>query len=507
MIKQILKFFLTIVLILLPVSSMKSQVAVSKINPHYLFYKSKPIILITSDHHYGAVIDLDFNFVKYLSYLSDNGLNLTRIYPGGMFEPPDKYLPGNPLGPRPGRQLLPWLKTGQQGADSKLAETGKPSFRYDLDKWNPEYFARLKAFVKLAREKNIIVEIPFFNGMYADCWPLMAMYHGNNIQNVGQYEAKDCGLFTTMDNRNTDVIKYQKEYIKKIVTELNDFDNLIYDICDEPSLQGLPDGNIIVRSDSLITPWINTMKDAFESAEEQLPKKHILGQTVQNLSPDLSGEQWCMWLPTEYVSPAEKALMLDYSRKKPVINVETNYFGMSLTKSAYTAEAVRLEGWWFILGGGAGLINLNGEFCRGNESGGSITQTVIVPQKKILNNFMNSLDLNGLSRFNDFSVTGSGILSSGISEKGKQYAVYLFHAAPDSEWGSNFVPGPGSYCDTLTIKNVPASSYLAEWIDPVSGAIKGSELLKWRGGDLKLITPVYPLDIALRLIKKNLAKR
>ena len=141
MIKQFLKSFLAFVLVLLPASSLKSQVTVSKINPHYLFYQNKPIILITSDHHYGAVIDLDFNFVKYLTYLSDNGLNLTRIYPGGMFEPSDKYLPGNPLGPRPGRQLLPWLKSGQQGANSKLAEPGKPSFKYDLDKWNPEYFA------------------------------------------------------------------------------------------------------------------------------------------------------------------------------------------------------------------------------------------------------------------------------------------------------------------------------------------------------------------------------
>lgn len=501
--KHFLKFSIAAVLIVTATTTLNSQVSVSKTNPHYLIYNNKPIILITSDHHYGAVIDLDFDYVKYLGYLADNGMNLTRIYPGGMFEPSDKYLPGNPLGPLPGRQLLPWLKSGQPGASKMLAESDKPSFKYDLDKWNPEYFARLKAFVKLARDKNIIVEIPFFNGMYADCWPLMAMYHSNNIQNAGPYEAKDCGLFTTTDNQNKDVIKYQKEYIKKIVTELNDFNNLIYDICDEPSLQGLPDGSIIIRADSLITPWINAMKDAFLQAEGTLSKKHILGQTVQNLSPDLSGEQWCIWLPTEYVSPAEKALKLDYSRNKPIINVETNYFGMSLTRSAYSAEAVRLEGWWFILGGGAGLINLNGEFYRGNESGSKITQTQIVPQKKILKEFMNSLDLNGLLRFNDFSVVPAGVLSSGLAEIGKQYAIYLFHAVPDSEWGSNFVPKPASSCDTLTINDVPAASYSVEWTDPASGALKSSAELKWKGGDLKLITPVYSLDIALRMIKKK----
>ena len=210
-----------------------------------------------------------------------------------MFEPPDKYMPGNPLGPRAGRQLLPWAKSDLAGANPLLAGSGEQSFKYDLDKWNPVYFARLKAFVELARGKDIIVEIPFFNGMYADCWPLMAMYHTNNIQGIGHYEARDCGIYTTDNQLNREIIRYQKAYIKKIVTELNGYDNLIFDICDEPSLQGLPDGSIIVNPDSLIIPWINSMKDAFIQAEESLPNKHLLGQTVQNLSPDLSDKIWC----------------------------------------------------------------------------------------------------------------------------------------------------------------------------------------------------------------------
>jgi hypothetical protein len=250
--KQFLYFGIAVTFILMTIGCGNSPLKVCPVNPHYLFYKDKPVVLITSDHHYGAIVDMDFDFDKYLEYLSGNGMNLTRIYPGGMFEPTDKYLAGNPLGPKQGRQLLPWAKSGQTGANPLLAEPGKPSFKYDLDKWNPEYFARLKAFVKLARGKDIFVEIPFFNGMYADCWPLMAMYHTNNIQNIGQYESKDCGLFTTLNNQNLDVIKFQKEYIKKIVTELNEYDNVIFDICDEPSLQGLPDGSIVLRPDSII---------------------------------------------------------------------------------------------------------------------------------------------------------------------------------------------------------------------------------------------------------------
>lgn len=490
------------VICIMAIACNNSSISVCPQNPHYFSYRDKPLVLITSDHHYGAVIDKDFDYVKFLDYLSHNGMNLTRIYPGAMFEPTDKYLPGNPLGPRPGRQLLPWAKSIQSGANPLLAESGQPSCKYDLDKWNQEYFDRLNDFVELAQKKDIIVEIPFFNGMYNDCWPLMAMYHENNIQNIGQYEDKECGLFTSTDFRNQDVINYQKAYIKKITTELNEFDNLIFDICDEPSLQGLPGGSVIFLPDSQVIPWINEMKEAFLQAEELLPNKHLLGQTVQNLSPDCSNNLWCKWLPAEYVKPAEKALNLNYKNNKPLVNVESNYYGMSLTKNVYDVDAIRLEGWWFMLGGGAGCINLNGEFFRGQESGGINTQTYIVPQKKVLKDFMESFDLVGLSRFTDFSGKPSDAFCNILAENGKQYALYIFHGAYEGDWGAHFIPTPGNFQDTLILNEIPAGNYFLEWIEPSTGSVKNSEKLSWAGGNLTLKTPMYSLDAAMRLRKR-----
>jgi hypothetical protein len=480
-----------------------SPIKVCPANSHYFSYKNKPLVLITSDHHYGAVIDMDFDFTRYLGYLASNGMNLTRIYPGGMFEPPDKYLHGNPLGPCQGRQLLPWAKSNQTGANPLLAASGQPSYKFDLDRWNPDYFVRLKAFVELARQKDIIVEIPFFNGMYADCWPLMPEYHNNNIQNAGQYEATDCGLFTTIDNRNRGVIKYQKAYIKKIAAELNEYDNIIFDICDEPSLQGLPDGKINILPDSIVVPWINTMKEAFLQAEDSLPKKHLLGQTVQNLSPDFSNESWCDWLAAEYVKPAEKALNLNYLNNKPIINVESNYFGFNLSKNAYGVDAIRIEGWWFMLGGGAGCINLNGELYRGQETGSVKTQTQIIPQKKVLKDFMNSLDFVGMLPFTSYTGIPSDAFSKALAEKGKQYAFYFFHGTYEGEWGAHFMLKPGNYRDTLILNTIPAGTYLAEWIDPTSGVVKSSESLHCEEGNVRLISPPYSIDITLRIRRQK----
>lgn len=116
------------------------------------------------------------------------------------------------------------------------------------------------------------------------------------LQGVGNYEADAFLLFTTAEARNADVPERQKAYVRKITAELNRYDNVIYDICDEPTINGGKDSEVI--------PWILAMKDAFVEAERALPNKHVLGQTVQSSSPDLSGDAWCDWLPTEYVASA-----------------------------------------------------------------------------------------------------------------------------------------------------------------------------------------------------------
>ena len=484
-----------IVFLLVAASAGAEPVKVCPANPHYFMFNGKPIVLVTSDHHYGAVMDRDFDFTKFLPYLGANGMNLTRIYPGGMFEPTDKYVRGNPLGPKPGRQILPWARSDQPGAHPDLTDPGEPSPLFDLDRWDPDYFARLRAFVELAGKHDIIVEVAFFNGMYDDCWPLMPLYHENNLQGVGTYEPKLCWLFTSTDPRNADVLERQKAYVQKIAVELNPYDNVIYDLCDEPNWSG---DTVKAPSPDTSVPWLRALAEAFIEAEKPLPKKHVLGQTVQSASPDLSADAWCDWLPTEYVTAARTAFQKNYGANKPLVNVESDYYGHGLVKP-YTVDDIRVEGWWFITGGGAGAINLNGEYYRGQETGAADTQERIVPQKKVLKQFMESLDLAGLRRFTDIEGVPAGAFASAVAEPGKQYAFYLFHGKNDGKWGAHFFTTPGAYEDTLSVKGVPAGEYVIEWINPSTGAVTRTETKNHGGGDLKLTTPAYTLDIAMRM--------
>ncbi len=67
-----------------------------------------PTVLITSGEHYGAVLNLDFDYVKYLATLATDGLNLTRTFSGASIEPQSAFnIAENTLSPKAGRFISP----------------------------------------------------------------------------------------------------------------------------------------------------------------------------------------------------------------------------------------------------------------------------------------------------------------------------------------------------------------------------------------------------------------
>ncbi len=450
-------------------------------NPHYFSYRGKPLVLITSDQHYGAVINSDFDYVTFLDRLHEFGMNLTRIYPGGYVEMKDSYVSGNPLGPAPGHFILPWKRSDEEGADPRIGK-----YKYDLDKWDPGYFARLKDFVGQASDRNIIVEIAFFNGMYEDRWPMQPLYNTNNLQGIGSGDFK---LFTTMTDKK--LAGYQAAYVKKIASELYDYDNIIYDICDEPEMQHRESRE-----------WNSMLLDALISVDHN---RHLCGETANSASPDFTGDKRTTWIPTEYISPMENTLDHDYTDNKPIVDVETAYY--SFWYGAHPVDESRAESWYGMLGGLAGFIQLNSDFSDFNPSAkGTSTQDTILPQKRVLMDFMNSLEFNKMEKFTGFSVSDSLVLSRGIAEPGRQYAIYMFHGSrkweewPQGSTASRFNTEVNWFRDTLSL-GVPPGKYNVEWINPPSGTVMKSGDMESGSGKLVLDTPLYLTDIALRIKK------
>jgi hypothetical protein len=106
-------------------------IALHPVNPHYFVYKDKPTILVSSGEHYGAVINLDFDYITYLDELQSKRLNLTRTFSGAYVEPMGAFnIKKNTLAPAYGRFICPWLRSSTPG----YAKGGN---KFDLTQWNP----------------------------------------------------------------------------------------------------------------------------------------------------------------------------------------------------------------------------------------------------------------------------------------------------------------------------------------------------------------------------------
>jgi len=455
-------------------------------NPHYFLFRGQPTLLITSAEHYGSVINLDFDYLPYLDVLASAGLNCTRIYAGAYLEPEHYFIHDNPLGPPPGRHCLPWGRSPVPGYP-----LGGNLF--DLESWNEEYFNRLKDFLSQAARRGIVVEICLFNAMYPDTWAKMPLYFENNIQHVSRCACRD---FQTL--KDPALVAYQDAYVSKITREVNEFDNVILEICDEPGIHGtLPEE---------YTPWIAHLVAAIRATERPLPVKHLIAQQVcGNLdgAGDFSGHPEVQVIVGQYIWEASGAQfggmqLLDtkYDYQKPIELNETAYY--PIWYEGDRAGASRVEGWEFIVGGGGSFNHLNGLFSTFNPAGAGTGNEPILQALKNLKDFMYRFDFTRMRR--DPSLLAEklpgGAFARGMSEPGRQVALYLHHSRLAE---IKYIVQPGDYQDSLVL-NLAAGSYQADWVDPATGSTLRSEQFQHGGGVWQVVTPPFAVDIALRIL-------
>jgi hypothetical protein len=485
MCKKIKVFLLVIILSGLKVYG--QPVSLHPSNQHYFLYNGRPEILITSAEHYGAVVNGEFDYVKYLDALMSYGLNYTRIYPGALFEPVDKFIAGNTLGVRPEKLVLPWARSKSPGycLGGNL---------FDLNQWNKDYFERLRNFISEASQRGIVVEICFFNCQYEDTWPISPLYYRNNIQGEGK-----CGFNDTQTLNYPDVAGRQSDYVRKIVQEVNAYDNVILEICDEPILFDTPD--------SLAGSWIKHMINVIKETEESLPARHLIAQQIEGSMDgpvDFSDDPDVKVIVTQYDWAAGdqmgglKGLDYEYGHNKVIELNETDYYPVWYGEGNDKISASRVEAWEFVVGGGAGFNQLNGLYTVKNPAGKTEDNKLICTSLSKLKEFMHSFDFLKMKPDRNFVIHGipENVFYRCMSEYGKQYALYMHHSIRKGE--SYYFINPGKYSENIII-SLPEGNYHAEWINPADGRVIETEDIKGNGNELTLKTPQYNIDIALRI--------
>lgn len=322
------------ILLFTATNALAVPIALHPDNPHYFLFQDKPAVLITSAEHYGAVLNADFDYVKYLNTLAADGLNLTRTFTGVYAEPAGAFnIAENTLAPKPGRLLCPWARSGQEGYSAG-------GNKFDLTKWDEAYFARLKDFVTQAGQRGIVVELTLFCPMYEDAqWQLSPMNSVNNINGIGSIDRNDVHT----SDKNGGLMAVQEALTRKIVEELRDAGNLCYEICNEPYFGGVT------------MEWQHRIADILTDAEKDFPHQHLITQNIANGSGKIQKPHPSISVFNFHYANPPDAVAQNYGLNKVIGDNETGFEGSG-------TEHYRMEAWEFILAGGGLFNNLDYSF-------------------------------------------------------------------------------------------------------------------------------------------------
>jgi hypothetical protein len=449
-------------------------------NPHYLLFRGKPTLIIASGEHYGAVLNLDFDYTRYLTTLSQEGLNGTRTWVGAYCEPYGAFgIMRNTLAPRPNRFISPWARGRQPGYQNG-------GNRFDLSKWDNAYFKRLNDFLYQAGKRGIIVEVNLFCPFYEESmWQLSPM---NPLNNVNRFGAIGRTNVYTLD-KNNNLLDVQEALTRKVVTELNRFDNLYYEICNEPYFGGVT------------LEWQRHIAGVIVQTENGLGKRHLISRNIANEKAKVQDPEPALSiLNFHYASPPD-AVALNYDLNRVIGDNETGFRG--------TNDApYRMEGWDFIVAGGGLFNNLDYSFTAGHEDG-TFAPPASQPggggpalrrQLRFLGEFMRHFDLVHLQPLPALVVGGvpAGMTARALGQPGQDYIIYL-RTAPQRN--DNAHPPAAKLAEGQVVLEaaLPEGEFDAQWFNPKDASLLRSEHVAAAANPMKLSAPAFEDDIVLAI--------
>ncbi|MCI0458703.1 MAG: DUF6298 domain-containing protein [Gemmataceae bacterium] len=252
-------------------------------------------IYLTGAHTWNNLVDMGrsdpperFDFEAYLDFLKRYGHNFIRLWTWDSVTWNTRA--NGALGKDFVHQVapLPWARTG-----SGKALDGKP--RFDLTKFDPVYFERLRERVRAAGRHGIYVSVMLFEGWglrhgnrgraAPDGWAWRGHpFHPDNNSNGINADVNGDGTGVEVHSlASPAVTKLQETYIRKVVDTVNDLDNVLYEVINEGGQQ----------------EWDWWVVQTVHAYERTKPKQHpvgITGHGAERLASMLAS-------PADWISP------------------------------------------------------------------------------------------------------------------------------------------------------------------------------------------------------------
>jgi hypothetical protein len=416
--------------------------------------------------------------------------------------------PSSPCKPESPDYISPFVRSGPG-----KALDGEPV--YDLDRWNPEYFERLHSFLDAASRKGIVVELTVFSNTYADdIWALNPLRADNNIQHVGAVDWEDY-----ISLKNPELVRRQEAFARKIIQETSGYDNVYYEICNEPG-GGVP-GH---ASAADVDAWQEEMAHVLRDEMRRLNHPHLLsGQQAftygaKNSFPmDATFDNKTFDIVNNHPLPntqfegkvydmgnfMSKELMLDavggfcratYSRPKPTVLDEDNTASLYRDTTGWTIHRKRA---WTALLSGCHYDYIDFSITVGSESGTPASRQAIRTWMRHLSEFMTSFDFIHAKPDLDWVVAYPEHLSaSALSSQGRDYVAYLADSREITD------PTAGEAIGGTVSLALPPGNYGVSLYSPVTGEY--SPAIDITGGGKSVITlPQFRQDVVIRATRRD----
>jgi len=435
--------------------SPQDRLRVSEENPRYFKYKGKHVFLAGKTWGWTAIsapppgLARDYKDDSASQYDYRHDIENLAAHKGNLV-----------------RLTLFWPGHGREGGELPYQKVDEK--RYDLTKWNPAYWKRLRGFLSECQKRDVIVNLEIFDHPavkgWDGRWPMHPFNPDNNVNYDGRAITTRDGsrqFFWTLPShqKRPVVLEHQQRLVDKLLEETWQFGNIIYSLGNEdPS----------PREWSL--HWARRI--------HAFGRKKGVRLLVTNMSPQYVLEE------KEFdVFDAQVTLRVSPLRQPPIIARLLKY-----RKPVYSSglgirsdDSQTRDNLWikFITGcAGARYHRVKGHYRDARRNYEETSDFVLNLQKFVDDVRFWRLDV----RHADVK---ADIPAFCLSEAGKEYAIYLLRRKRSAE----------KRPEQITI-NLAKGRYDLRWYHPDKGRYEPNQRVTSEGRPVTLKSPPFAWDIA-----------
>jgi len=321
------------------------------------------------------------------------------------------------------------------------------------------------------------------------------------------------------------LFKFQESYVRKMVKELNEYDNFFFEIQNEPWSDHLDtisnrviDEKLSVEKANLKASfankesleWQKRIASIISDEEKNLPKRHLIAQNYadsKNYDSKLEVDPVLRQEHKKNLIPLLKSSIPEVDDNISIVifhyagpeTVEWNYhynkvIGFDESGFAGTEDfTYRKQAWRFMLSGGGLFNNLDYSFFVGHEDGLGINKApgggskALRQQLKILSDFLHGFELPKLHPNQTCIIDSPNLIPYILSDKYNAYAIFL--EAVDTK--SSFIQ--------LKTGN---GNYQVQKLNTITGSFSEPVAVRAIDNVLKITIDIPEGELVLKIIKE-----